>query len=72
MKINVVTDVINDVTYSCKSVNTCVVIRFLLHDIIHWKTATSYDKSYYLNSMSELTPTIPKFLELFRALGFGQ
>ena len=25
--------------------NTCVVIKhFLLHDVIHWKTALSYDK----------------------------
>ena len=39
----VVTDVVNDVTYSRKSVITRVVIRFLLHDVIHWKTATSYD-----------------------------
>ena len=45
MKINiVVTDVVNDVTYSRKSVNTCVVITLLLHDVIHWKTAMSYDK----------------------------
>ena len=45
MKINiVVTDVVNDVTYSHKSVNTCVLITLLLHDVIHWKTATSYDK----------------------------
>ena len=82
MKINnVVTDVVNDVTYSRKSVNTrrgraltnvertcgstpllyiymyrkgnkiCltsrVVITLLLHDGIHWKTATSYDKHFY-------------------------
>ena len=40
----VVTDVVNDVTHSRKSVNTRVVIRFLWHDVIHWKTATSYDK----------------------------
>ena len=45
MKINiVVADVVNDVTYSRKRVNTRVVIILLLHDIIHWKTATSYDK----------------------------
>ena len=45
MKINiVVTDVVNDVTYSRKSVITRVVITLLLHDVIHWKTATSYDK----------------------------
>ena len=40
----VVTDVVNGVMYSHKSVNTRVVIRFLWHDVIHWKTATSYDK----------------------------
>ena len=40
MKINiVVTDVVNDVTYSRKSVNTRVVITLLSHDVIHWKTA---------------------------------
>ena len=45
MKINiVVTYVVNDVTYSRKSVNTRVVVTLLLHDIIHWKTATSYDE----------------------------
>ena len=44
MKIYIVTDVVSDVTYSRKSVNTLVVIRFLRHDIIHWKTAMSYDK----------------------------
>ena len=41
----VVTDVVNDVTYSRKSVNTRVVITLLLHDVIHWKTATSYDNT---------------------------
>ena len=46
MKINiVVTDIVNDVMYSRKSVNTRVVITLLLHDVIHWKTATSYDKA---------------------------
>ena len=46
MKINiVVTDVVNDVTYSRKSVITRMVITLLLYDIIHWKTATSYDKT---------------------------
>ena len=40
----VVTNVVNDVTYSRKSVITRVVIRFLWHDVIHWKTAASYDK----------------------------
>ena len=37
----VVTDVVNDVTNSRKSVNTRVVIRFLWHDFINWKTATT-------------------------------
>ena len=38
MKISIViTDVVNDVTYSRKSVNTRVVITLLLHDVIHWK-----------------------------------
>ena len=41
MKFNIiVTDIVNDVTYSCNSVNTHVVITLLLHDVIHWKTAT--------------------------------
>ena len=49
MKIYIVaTDVVNDVTYSRKSVNTCVVITLLLHDVIHWKTATSCDKHVYV------------------------
>ena len=39
----VVRDVVNDVTYSRKSVYTRVVMTLLLHDVIHWKTATSYD-----------------------------
>ena len=42
----VVTDIVNDVMYSRKSVNTRVVITLLLHDFIHWKTATSYDKCW--------------------------
>ena len=47
MKINiVVTDVVNDVTYSRKSVNKRVVKTILLHDVIHWKTATAYDKFF--------------------------
>ena len=56
----VVTDVVNDVTFSRKSVNTRVVIcndfyemtlstgkqrRHMINDVIHWKTATSYDKA---------------------------
>ena len=40
----VVTDVVNDVTYSHKSVNARVAKTFLLHDVIKWKSATSYDK----------------------------
>ena len=44
----VVTDVVNDVMYSRKSVNTCVVITLLLHEVIHQKTPTSYDKTYKL------------------------
>ena len=48
MRINiVVTDVVNDVTYSRKSVHTRVFIRLLLHVIFHWKTATSVDKTKY-------------------------
>ena len=39
----VVTDVVNDVTYSRKSVSTRGVIT-LLHNVIHWKTAVPYDK----------------------------
>ena len=40
----VVKDVVNDVTYSHKSENTRMVITHLLHEIIHWKTTTSYGK----------------------------
>ena len=44
MKIYIVdTDAVNDITYSRKSVNTLVFITLLLHDVINWKTATSYD-----------------------------
>ena len=39
----VVRDAVNDVTYSRRSVYTRVVMTLLLHDVIHWKTATSYD-----------------------------
>ena len=36
MKINIVVmDIVSDVAYSRKSVNTCVVITLLLHDVIH-------------------------------------
>ena len=35
------TDVVNDVTSTHQSVTT----RFLWHDVIHWITATSYDKN---------------------------
>ena len=38
----VVTDVVSDVTYYRKSVH--VIITCLLHDVIHWKSATSYDR----------------------------
>ena len=45
-KINIVVmDVVNDVTYSRKSDNTRVVITLLLHDVIQWKTVTSYEKA---------------------------
>ena len=41
----IVMDVVNDLTYSRKSVNTRVAITLLtFHDVIHWKTATSYDE----------------------------
>ena len=50
----VVTDVVNDVTYSRKSVTTRVVIRFLCNDVIHWKTATSYNKHVYFILSSEI------------------
>ena len=42
MKINiVVTDVVNDVTYSRKSVNTRVAITLLLHDVSVYQSALS-------------------------------
>ena len=60
MKINiVVTDVVNDVTNSRKSVNTCVVITLLSHDVIHLKTSTSNDK-YHIHKY---------FLCIFNAMG---
>ena len=37
------TDVVNDVTCTCRYVSTCVVIRCLRHDVIHWTTARSHD-----------------------------
>ena len=44
----VVTDVVNDVTYSRKSVNTRVVITLLLHDVIHvGKQRRHMINSYY-------------------------
>ena len=56
LKINiVVTDFVNDVTYSRKSVNTRVVITLLLHDVIHWKTATSYDNWPYTNKTKTIS-----------------
>ena len=38
------TDVVNDFTCSRQSVITRVVILYLLHDVIHRITVTSYDK----------------------------
>ena len=40
----VVTDVVNDVTYSCKSVNTRVVITLLSYDVAVFQWITSCDK----------------------------
>ena len=45
----VVPDVVKDVTSSRKSVNTCVVITLLLHFVIDWKPAASYDKQRLKN-----------------------
>ena len=48
MKINIIAaDVVNEVTCSRESVNTRVLITLLLHDVIHGKTETSYDKYRY-------------------------
>ena len=41
-------DVVNDVTSTRQSVITRVVIWFLWHDVIHWITATSYDKICFI------------------------
>ena len=38
------TDVVNDVMPTRQNGITRVAIRFLWHDVIHWITATSYDK----------------------------
>ena len=51
------TDFVNDVTRSRQSVITRVVIRFLLHDFIHWIILTSYDK-YYFYLLLKLIPAI--------------
>ena len=40
------TDVVNYVTSTRQSVITRVGIWFLLHDVIHWITVTSYDKTH--------------------------
>ena len=40
-------DAVNDVTHTHQSVITRVVKRFLWHYVIHWITATSYDKCRY-------------------------
>ena len=49
-------DVVNDATCTRQSVITRVVIRFLWHDVIHWITATSYDKltSQYIQAVKEV------------------
>ena len=44
-------DIVNDVTITSQSVITRVVIWFLWHDIIHWITATSYDKQIHCNAV---------------------
>ena len=36
-------NIINNTTNSRKNVLICVVIAYLLHDVIHWITATSYN-----------------------------
>ena len=41
----VVTDIINDVAYSRKSVTTHVVITVLLHDVIHLDVEEPIDPS---------------------------
>ena len=41
------TDVVNDVTSTRQSVITRVFRRFVWHDVIHWITATPYDKVFY-------------------------
>ena len=72
----VVTDVVNDVTYSRKSVNTCVVIWFLWHDVIHWKTATSYDKPSSLTLREDCNSgtrnlTLPSIKFYIEKLGYA-
>ena len=54
------TDIVIDITCLGQSVISCVVLRRLWHDVIHWISATSYDKKNYLafflfavNSFSE-------------------
>ena len=41
----VVTDVVNDVMYSRKSLYTCGFNTFYYNDVIHWETETSYEKA---------------------------
>ena len=45
---------VSDLTSMGQSVITHVVIRFLWHDVIHWITVTSYDKSWGLGVNSFL------------------
>ena len=53
------TDVVNGVTRSRQSVITRVIILFLWHDVIHWITATSYDRSTtYMGSKAPTGPNI--------------
>ena len=54
-------DVANDVTSTRQCVITRVVIRFLWNDVIHWITATAYDKMnkiLLLKNVQILKPTL--------------
>ena len=54
-------DVVNDVTCTRQSVFTCVVIRVLRHEIIHWLTSTS---CLIQLAMMIITRAIPHYVML--------
>ena len=62
----VVMDVVDDVTNSCRSVNTRVIITHLSHDIIHYITAMSYDKKDVIDRQIRFTVSCETRYSVFR------